>query len=259
MILITGADYTHARSLRQFLGSVRRFEPDLRPIVYDLGLTFVQRWRVKLGFPRMEFRRFAFETFPPHFNIRVEAGHYAWKPAIVFGALQKAKEPVCWMDAGNVLTEPLVALREAVRERGFYSPSSLGTITHWTHPKMLARFGVDEAWGRDKANLNGACVAFDPDCQAANDLAKKWYEGALDKDCIAPEGSNRSNHRQDQAMLSVLGHLEGLARASKHQCLGFLIQQDVEWKWAAVFHRLRRVIFPRGTPAWVKRVFYFLG
>ncbi len=259
MILVTGADYTHARSLRQFLDSVRRFEPGLRTIVYDLGLTLAQRWRIKLAFPRMEFRRFAFERYPAHFNIRIQAGQYAWKPAIVFNVLQEVKEPICWMDAGNVLTEPLARVREAVRKQGFYSPSSRGTISEWTHPKMLAHFGVDEAWGRNKANLNGACVTLDPACPAAKDLAKKWYEGALDKDCIAPAGSNSSNHRQDQAMLSVLGHLGGLAEASEHERLGFLIHQDVEWKRAAVFHSLRRVIFPHGTPAWVKRVFFFLG
>lgn len=32
----------------------------------------------------------------------------------------------------------------------------------------------------------------------------------MDKDCIAPEGSNRDNHRQDQAALSVLAHMYGL-------------------------------------------------
>lgn len=259
MILVTGADYTHAQSLRQFLASVRRFEPGIRTIVYDLGLTFVQRWRTRLKFPHMEFRRFAYENFPPHFNIRVQAGQYAWKPAIMFSVLQEAREPICWMDAGNVLTEPLTAVRAAVDKHGFYSPSSRGTIFEWTHPKMLAHFSVDEAWGLDKANLNGACVALDPACQAAQDLAKKWFEGALDKSCIAPEGSDSSNHRQDQAMLSVLGHLTGLAEATEHECLGFLIHQDVEWKRAAIFHKVRRVIFPQGTPAWVKRVFLFLG
>jgi len=259
MILVTGADYTHARSLRQFLASVRRFEPDLRTIVYDLGLTFAQRWRIRLEFPHLELRHFAFEQFPAHFNIRVQAGQYAWKPAIVFSVLQEAQEPICWMDAGNVLIEPLTAVRATVGKHGFYSPSSRGTISEWTHPRMLAHFGVDEAWGRSKTNLNGACVTLDPACRAAHDLAKKWYEGALDKSCIAPEGSDSSNHRQDQAMLSVLGHLGGLAEASEHERLGFLIHQDVEWKRAATFHDLRRWIFPRGTPAWVKRVFFFLG
>ena len=259
MILVTGADYTHAQSLRQFLASVRRFEPGMRTIVYDLGLTFVQRWRITLGFPHVELRHFAFGKFPAHFNIRIQAGQYAWKPAIVFGVLQEVQEPICWMDAGNILTEPLTAVRTAVGKNGFYSPSSRGTISEWTHPKMLAHFGVGDAWGRGKANLNGACVTLDPACQAAQDLAKKWYEGALDKSCIAPEGSDSTNHRQDQAMLSVLGHLTGLAEATEHECLGFLIHQDVEWKRAAVFHKVRRLIFPHGTPALVKRVFFFLG
>jgi hypothetical protein len=259
MILVTGADYSHGLSLRQFLASVRRFEPKMRTIVYDLGLTLGQRWRIRSEFPNLELRRFAFERFPAHLNIKVRAGEYAWKPVIVFEVLQEAQGPVCWMDAGNILTGPLTALRAAVRSCGFYSPASTGSVCDWTHPKMLAFFGLDQAWGRDRANLNGACVVFDPACEAAVALAKKWSEGALNKDCIAPQGCDLSNHRYDQALLTVLAHLAGLAQSTEHELLGFLIHQDVEWKRTAVFRRARRIIFPRGTPSLVKRVFFFFG
>jgi hypothetical protein len=35
-------------------------------------------------------------------------------------------------------------------------------------------------------------------------FVKEWKELALIKECICPEGSNRSNHRQDQAILNIL-------------------------------------------------------
>jgi hypothetical protein len=259
MILVTGADWTHGASLRQMLASVHRFEPDMRTIVYDLGLTVGQRLRIKLGFPNMELRRFPLEQYPAHLDIRVRAGEYAWKPVIVWSVLEEVREPVCWMDAGNILVEPLTALRAAVRNSRFYSPQSSGTVFDWTHPKMLAFFGVDEAWAHDKANLSGACVAFDPACEAASALARKWCEGALNKDCISPAGADHSNHRQDQALLTVLAHLDGLAQLTEHQLLGFLIHQDVEGKRAAALRKLRRLIFPRGAPALLKRIFFFLG
>jgi hypothetical protein len=163
------------------------------------------------------------------------------------------------MDAGNVLVEPLTALRTAVCESGFYSPASRGTVSEWTHPKMLEFFGLDEAWAHDKANLNGACVAFDPASKAASALARKWRDGALNKDCIAPEGADRSNHRHDQALLTVLAHLDGMAQLTEQGLLGFLIHQDVEWKKGAALQKLRQLIFPHGTPALVKRIFFFLG
>ena len=36
-----------------------------------------------------------------------------------------------------------------------------------------------------------------------------WKTCALAKDCIAPAGSSRKNHRQDQAVLSYLVHRAG--------------------------------------------------
>jgi len=259
MILVTGADYTHGRSLRQLLASVRRFEPNMRTIIYDLGLTVGQRLRIRIGFPTFELRRFAWEQYPAHLDIKIRTGEYAWKPVIVWSVLEGAGEPVCWMDAGNILTGPLTELRAAVRKAGFYSPGSRGSVSDWTHPGMLEFFGVDEAWGRNRANLNGACVAFDPAFKAAGALAKKWCDGALNKECIAPEGSDRANHRQDQALLSVLAHIDGMAGTTEHGLLGFLIQQDVERKQVAVLARLRKLVFPRGTPRLVKRLFFFIG
>src|SRR5579863_234450 len=253
MLLVTGADRSHGASLRQLLRSVRRHEPNLRVVVYDLGLTIWQRLRIGRR-RQLEWRRFEFEKYPTYFNIRVKAGEYAWKPVIIADLLEEAGEPVLWFDAGVVVLEPLTALRAALRTCGLYSPRSGGTIADWTHPKMLAYFGLDADWARDKPNLNGACCAFDPSFEEICVLARRWREGALIKGCIAPEGSDRSNHRQDQALLTVLAHLAGLAGKSDPRPLGFLTHQDPErWKIRALT-RLRDFLFPRGVPPALKRL-----
>jgi hypothetical protein len=258
MLLVTGADRSHGASLRQFLASVRRNEPHMSVVVYDLGLTPWQRWRIGARHPNQEWRRFAFDKYPAHFDIRVRAGEFAWKPVIVWELLQHATEPVCWMDAGNILLGPLTALRAAVRQSGFYSPRTPGTIADWTHPKMLAYFGVDANWARDKRNLSGGCVAFDPACEPARELARRWQEGALIRDCIAPEGSDRKNHRQDQALLAVLAYLTGIGPTSPTEYLGFLVQQDVDTVKTAIYRRLKRFLFPRGVPPVLKRALNLL-
>ncbi len=212
MLIVTGADRTHGASLRQMLASVRRHEPDLREVVYDLGLTARQRRRIDKRVPGSEWRRFEFEKYPAYFDIRVNSGEYAWKPVIVADFLEKTGEPVCWMDSGVVVREPLTALRAAIRKCGFYSAQSVGTLLDWTHPKTLAYLGVEADWARDKRNRQASCVAFDPSVEPARELARRWRKGALIKDCIAPAGSNRMNHRQDQALLSVLAYMEGLAQ-----------------------------------------------
>jgi uncharacterized protein DUF1647 len=227
MILVTGADSSHADTLLQFLASVERHEPGMSVVVYDLGMTRGELRRIGKEYGRYGIRKFDFARYPAHFAMKVKAGEYAWKPAIVWQALCETQGPVCWMDAGNVLTADLSRLRASLSRSGFYSPRSPGTVTDWTHPKMLEFFGLDSRWGEGRANLNGACVAFDPRFERAHILARKWYDGALIKGCIAPEGSDRSNHRQDQALLSVLAYLEGLADIGDHACLGFSIQQDL--------------------------------
>jgi hypothetical protein len=56
-------------------------------------------------------------------------------------------------------------------------------------------------------HYNGAVVAFDT--KKTQHIIDEWYSCALNKDCIAPVGSNRSNHRQDQAILTYLTAREG--------------------------------------------------
>ncbi len=258
MLLVTGADHTHGASLRQMLASVGRHEPDLRVVVYDLGLTAWQRWRIGKR-RQLEWRRFEFEQYPAYFDIKVNAGEFAWKPVIIADLLEEAGEPVLWLDAGAVVTEPLTALRAAVRRCGFYSPRSSGTIVDWTHPKVLAYFRLDADWARDKPNLRGGCVAFDPSFEAARELARRWRQGALVKECIAPEGSDRKNHRQDQALLTVLAHLAGLADASDPNVLGFKTHQDIDgWK-NPILLRVKGILFPRGVPPALKKLRDSLG
>ena len=40
-------------------------------------------------------------------------------------------------------------------------------------------------------------------------LARPWYECSITRQCIAPDGSNRETHRQDQSALTILAALSG--------------------------------------------------
>ena len=39
-------------------------------------------------------------------------------------------------------------------------------------------------------------------------MAKKWAYYSKQRECISPDGSDRSNHRQDQSLLSILFYLD---------------------------------------------------
>ncbi|WP_370678199.1 hypothetical protein [Pleomorphomonas sp. PLEO] len=211
MTIVTGADFTHGASLLQFLKSACRFEPTSRIIAFDLGLRDDQLSAIsKLPCP-VEVRPFLFGEYPEWMNIRVAAGEYAWKPTIIGMVIQECDGPLLWMDAGDVITCKLNRTYAEIARRGFFSPSSSGDLAKWTHEKTLEFFGCDKSWAQGLRNVNAACVGFDPRHKKAMQLAKAWFAGARDKNVIAPEGSSRSNHRQDQALLGVLAHLQGMA------------------------------------------------
>ena len=227
LTIVSGADATHGVSLLQFARSVVAHEPFARLVLYDLGLTSRQRSRIRQAAPRAKWRRFDFAKYPPYFDITVSAGEYAWKPAIVGGELAKCRGLLCWMDAGNVVLARLLALRFETWRKGFYSPSSGGSVGKWTHPGMYDYFGLPHDWNTDQKPLNGACVAFNPRNKTALELGSEWARLAAIRECIAPAGSNRSNHRQDQALLTILALQRGLS-ASLSGRVGFQTHQDVE-------------------------------
>lgn len=56
---------------------------------------------------------------------------------------------------------------------------------------------------------NGAMVGFSNRNQAALDMLQAWADCSMVRQCIAPLGSSRENHRQDQAVLTLLAHTLG--------------------------------------------------
>ena len=227
LVVVTGADSSHFQSLCQFLSSLRQHEPEIVVIAFDLGLKKSERLQVAADFPTIELRTFDFPQYPDYLNVKINAGQYAWKPVIINDVLNEFKCCVCWMDAGNVVTEPLRWVRTITKSVGLYSPHSSGEIKHWTHPKTLEYLDVS-ADLLDRPNLSGGCVAACYSSPEARELVRQWKECALIKACIAPPGSSRENHRQDQAVLSVLAHQSGITSKMPRGCYGFKFHQDIE-------------------------------
>jgi hypothetical protein len=226
-VLVTGADRTHYRSLGNLLRSAAKWEPDLRCIVYDLGLTPPQLSELSAEFPAREIRRFEYAKYPAYFDIRVNAGEYAWKPIIFSDVFNELQCSVCWFDAGNIVTGPLTLLRKTVQWTGFYSPIVKDTIEKWTHPKTLEILKVEDSI-RKRPPLAGGCVAASYRFENARRFVQQWRECALEKECIAPAGSNRYNHRQDLSVLSILVYQMRLPLFMSSYKPGFIFQQDAD-------------------------------
>ncbi len=229
LVIVSGADTSHFQSLVQFLESVKLFESNSHLLIFDLGLTEKESCFLKESFPDIDYRVFDYSRYPSYFNITVNAGQYAWKPIIVSDVLDEFKSSVVWFDAGSVLTQPLFQIRKALRKFGYYSPiaSFSQSIRKWTHPKTLDFLNCEESL-LDEKQIAASVVAVKWDRPKVLKLIKKWKECALIKECIAPEGSSRDNHRQDQAVLTVLAYQYGFAQIIPQRFLGFKLHQDID-------------------------------
>jgi hypothetical protein len=227
LVIVTGSDESHFRSLQQFIRSAREHEKQSTLLVYDLGISPEHRQDLVSEFPGLNLREFRYQDYPDFLNTRLHAGQYAWKPVIVGDVMEEFNRPVVWMDAGNMVLKPLVALRRILASIGFYSPYSQGTISRWCHPGMLQYLKAD-ATLLGKQNLSGGCVAVNPELEGPKALIKQWRDLALVQECIAPPGSNRSNHRQDQALLTVLAYQMGYGHRVYPFQIGYRFHRDLD-------------------------------
>ena len=208
--IVTGADKSHYLSLINLLESVREHEPEARVNVWDLGLLVTQLQEIEVRFPKYLIKKFPFNEYPSYFDIQIVAGEYAWKPVIICGEAAITDRLVVWLDAGDIVTSRLTWIRRLTDSMGLFSPYSSGTISQWTHPGTLAALGVRKNL-LSRRELTAGIIAVDPLNDRAMVLLKKWDECALRRECIAPMGADSSNHRQDQAVFTVLSYQDGLA------------------------------------------------
>ena len=193
---------------------------------YDLGLT-AREVRALPRWVGLFYHKFDFAAYPAHLNIEVAAGEYAWKPVIVAEVVERvresgARDDVLWTDAGSYFhtLEPIAArLRSGA---GLWVRRSSGTMGQWTHPLMFERLREGPAGYADRPNADATLVGFATGHASRairdrvfDDIVAPWRAGALDRDCIAPPGSSRRNHRQDQALLSYLVHKGGFGFADE--------------------------------------------
>lgn len=207
--IVTGADTSHFEVLLGLLQSIRRYEPDASVAVWDLGLSDHERVTLSARFPEVAISTFDYSRYPDFFDIRRDAGGYAWKPTLFVTEVLRQDRVTLWLDAGDLLTGRLSWIRRFTRGRGFYSVFSDGNIAKWTHPTVMRRLLVDEALAQ-QSNLASGLVAVDPQHAKGRALIQEWAELSLDQEAIAPIGSSKANHRQDQALLTVLAHRAGL-------------------------------------------------
>ena len=206
LTIITGASENHSKSLHNFLRSIEHYaDIDYICIVYDLGLAPATLHNLKIRFSKYEFRHFDFSKYPSYFNITIAAGEYAWKPAIIYEVGMVATDAIIWCDAGDLIRGSLKEIYNTIKKDIIFSTVTSGDIKLWTHPLTLKWFNIDiDDNILEMPNRNGAIIGIDCSVAECREFIILLNSCAHDKSCIAPEGSSRANHRQDQAVFTVL-------------------------------------------------------
>lgn len=224
--VVTAASQNHAKSMFSLLQHIGKFNI----FMYDLGLSDDNLQRLKAVHPRVVVHRFPFHDYPKFFEV---FGEYAWKPAIIETMLRQCKA-VLWLDAGDRVNSRLLpSIFAKIHRGGFISSQTSGTVKTWVHPETRRALATRKFVVSDhKPMCNGAIVGIDQyhHTRPMQRIVLPWLQCALNQSCIAPPGSSRGNHRQDQAVLTVIAHSVGFGSACYTGYHGIRIHQDDDWK-----------------------------
>ncbi|KAK3845838.1 MAG: hypothetical protein J3R72DRAFT_520577 [Linnemannia gamsii] len=239
--IVTAASANHFCALESFLYSMSEVlegleRSEIRPklVVYNLGGMSPEQMRQLQRLKDAEFideyKTFDYAAYPAFWNISKARGEYGWKAGIIKEVADKDRGLILWLDSGNMLALDFLRYLPGYLDRfGFWSPQSSGSFRQYTHEGLPQFFGDTIEPYAQETNCNGAAIAFD----ASNDriyrgLLREWYKCSSIKACIAPKGSSRANHRQDQAALTYLVKKMHFVEQCRHfpEHYGVTVHQD---------------------------------
>lgn len=205
--IVTATNSSHFYSLLQLLRTLQVNEKSGYKLhVYDIGLTEDELRHFSKLHPRVEVTRFPFEDYPRYFDMSLPPdfkGEYAWKPCIiheVYGKLRNG-DLLLWLDAGNFVQRKMWLVRSALHFKGFYTRLNPHNNADWTHKDTMRLLDMERAG--PYTQVCGCLIGVRKN-ERNDRMLDLWKEAALNRDVIAPAGSSRKNHRQDQAVLSLL-------------------------------------------------------
>lgn len=129
-----------------------------------------------------------------------------------------------WLDAGCFIKSKLNYEYSQIINNKIWSISSDTTIKRYTHIDLLDLFDSSlDIYNRTMC-AGGVIGLYYPSL-FVDYIMNLWKACALIKKCIAPNGSNLHNHRQDQSVLSILFYQHHLS-CDKVKGMNFFTHYD---------------------------------
>lgn len=206
--IVTAANSTYYKNFCQLMYSFMRNKEyeNSTVIFYDLGLDEDQAEEIKSKskdlFKYAEYRKFDFDAYPEF--VKPEYRTYSWKPLIIHEVFNEKKGNIFWKDSANQILKNLKPIWNEMDRSGTYIPfSGSGTLKEWTVQATMDYLDVPKEYYQARNRAGNTC-GFSYQNENVQKLVQEWRDLALVRECIRPEGANRSNHRDDQSLLTIL-------------------------------------------------------
>ena len=157
------------------------------------------------------YREFNWDNFPSWIRLignQEQRGGYAWKMVAYSDVVFEWRGVVGWLDGGSIIIDSLNREMTAVRQFGVFSPSSAGRIETWVHNDTLDYMKEHHYIGnvdmKRVMSCGGHLFTYWNNETVMNRFMYPYRECAFTQKCVTPKRANMRNHRQDQAVVSVL-------------------------------------------------------
>jgi len=208
MIFITAANSHYFNGLMNLVGSIHFWSPDRKIVIFNLGLTYRQIKEINKWNNAALVNNWLSSDLPEHCRV---IHIYAWKPVIINHAI-KQHSSILWIDAGSDIRAPVAEIQNHIDQDGHFFVQGQDTdMTLMSHDNCYRSMGTRKALFQRKEHFAGNLQGYKRRSQAHNMILDPLYLCALNPECIAPEGSDLSNHRFDQTLLSILIYQSGLS------------------------------------------------
>lgn len=128
------------------LYNVYKYEKNLCLIIWDLGLATQQIKVFHRLYKTLKYNRpdieviysiFNYSKYPTFFNIKIEAGQYAWKPIIISTTYYTYRKPLLWLDAGCNLVGSLHRVYKEIIDLKIWTIGAGKDVRTYTHISTL--------------------------------------------------------------------------------------------------------------------------
>ena len=128
----------------------------------------------------------------------------------IYDVLIESQRVLVWTDAGNLLPPDINKDLNRTFLYGAYTPYSGDNINKWVHPlsrRFMALHKMVRKIMPGRGMCDGAYMLIDyNNATVMSDVIIPYVQCAYTRKCITPYGATRKNHRQDQAIITVLMH-----------------------------------------------------